>query len=122
MSHFRNIPIAAFGFILTASAALAADPPSAEELALGKANYEDFCASCHAINGVGDIGPKISSTAKLADGAFVVHQISKGSGEMPGFEDVLSKEEIIGIANYIRTNFGNDYGYISEEDIEPKAP
>src|SRR5690606_8934599 len=78
---------------------------SKEALAAAKTNFEDFCASCHAANGAGDIGPSLRGNGKLADAAFVYRQITQGGSEMPGFQDVLSQEEILALATFIRTNF-----------------
>jgi len=94
---------------------LAADEMSAEDLAAAKTNFEDFCASCHAANGGGDIGPSLRGNGKLADAAFVYRQISQGGSEMPGFQDVLSTEEILGLATFVRTNLSNSFGPVTRE-------
>ncbi len=104
---------------LLCSAAHAQDaeiPYTPEELAAAQANYTDFCSDCHATNGSGAIGPGIRSSARLEDAAYVLRQLRQGSGEMPGFGDVLSDDELLGLANYIRNNLGNSFGYISRED------
>jgi pseudoazurin len=84
-----------------------------EMIATAKTNYEDFCAGCHASNAAGDIGPGLRGNSKLADGAFVLKQLTQGGSEMPGFGDTLSHEELVALSTYIRTNFGNDFGPLS---------
>ncbi len=108
------------------STAHAADPGAEvpftpEELAAAQANYVDFCADCHANNGSGAIGPGIRSSARLEDVSYVLRQLKQGSGEMPGFGSVLSDEEILGIANYIRNNLGNSFGYVTAEEASAAA-
>ncbi|RDE09914.1 c-type cytochrome [Pelagibacterium lacus] len=110
-------------FMMAAVPAFAQDTPAADEaalsaeaMALAKTNYDDFCAACHAANGSGDIGPSLRGNGKLADAAFVYRQIAQGGSEMPGFVDVLSTDELLALATYVRTNFGNDYGPVTEED------
>lgn len=97
-------------------------PFTPEELEAAKVNYTDFCSACHAANGSGAIGPGIRGSAKLEDAAFVLKQINQGSGEMPGFGGVLSEEEALGIANYVRNNLGNSFGYITMEEAAALNP
>lgn len=115
----RHLIISALGLTaalaFTAGSSLA-DEISKEDLAKAKTNFEDFCASCHAPNGSGDIGPSLRGNGKLADAAFVYRQISQGGSEMPGFQDVLSTEEILGLANFVRMDLSNSFGPVTRED------
>lgn len=90
--------------------------PTEEALANAKTNYVDFCAACHAENGRGDIGPALRGNGKLADAAAVFKQMKQGGSEMPGFDGVLSDDDILAVGTYIRTNFGNKYGPMTDVD------
>jgi mono/diheme cytochrome c family protein len=96
-------------------------PFTPEQLAAAQTNYVDFCSDCHATNGSGAIGPGIRGSGALADAQYVLRQIAQGSGEMPGFGSVLSDEEILGLANYVRNNLGNSFGYITVEEAASAA-
>lgn len=78
----------------------------------GKPVYEANCASCHAGNGRGDIGPSLIGNGKLRDGAAVQRQIAQGGSEMPPFSGVLSDEEIIAVGTYVMNSWGNEFGAI----------
>ena len=81
--------------------------------ATGEQTYREICQACHLENAQGDTGagmiPALASNAKLADGDFTLKRVVKGYGGMPAFADMLTPEQIAGVAVYIRTHFGNDY-------------
>ena len=35
--------------------------------------------------------------------------VANGQGAMPSFARTLTDEQIVGVVNYVRTHFGNDY-------------
>jgi mono/diheme cytochrome c family protein len=80
------------------------DPLSVQR---GEALYKNNCASCHGPRGLGD-GPEIgklpitpaSLIGKSSNTAAV--SITFGKGEfMPSFKDILSKDEIWDVSNYV---------------------
>ena len=81
--------------------------------ATGEQTYREICQACHLENAQGDTGagmiPALASNAKLADADFTLKRVVKGYGGMPAFADMLTPEQIAGVAVYIRTHFGNDY-------------
>lgn len=77
----------------------------------GKESFLDNCAACHGDNGKGmskddtglnkntpDLGKRLQSHS---DGDFF-WKIQNGRGDMPGFKEVLSEEEIWEIILHIR--------------------
>ena len=81
--------------------------------ATGEQTYREICQACHLENAQGDTGagmiPALASNEKLADADFTLKRVVKGYGGMPAFADMLTPEQIAGVAVYIRTHFGNDY-------------
>ena len=83
-----------------------------------KGLYLAACASCHGVNGYAqpDAGYApivgLSSIRRDQPDALVnviVHGIDSASNtspKMPGFSEDLNSEQIAGIANYVRVNFG----------------
>lgn len=77
--------------------------------------YQQNCVSCHGAQGGGGVGPALAGNASLQDGQAVLEQIRHGGGGMPAFGEILSDEEIVAVANHIRTGFGNDFGPVEGE-------
>ncbi len=73
---------------------------------LGAALYAANCASCHAGDGSGGLGPKISDGVVNDKYTFdeMVLVISQGAGSMPGFGAILSPEEIDAVTDFVRND------------------
>ena len=74
-------------------------------LVLGRDVYSDRCSNCHANDGDGGRGPKISGGATLEEFPEVEDQVEllrEGKGAMPGFGDVLDDAELEAVARYVR--------------------
>jgi mono/diheme cytochrome c family protein len=97
-------------------------PPSAADMATGKAVYARACIACHEANGSGAprIYPPLPGNALLqsADPLSTVRIILDGAqtvttprapnpGSMPAYAKQLSDQEIADVANYIRNSWGN---------------
>ena len=91
-------------------ASLAQDADIAALVEAGKPVYETNCASCHAGNGRGDIGPSLIGNGKLKDPAAVMRQITQGGDEMPPFGGIISDDEIRAVATFVMNSWGNEYG------------
>ncbi len=95
-----------------------------------QALYEENCGVCHQVDGSGVpfMQPElIESPRANGDKGQVIQMILKGSkavtpgtsefeNEMPGF-DYLTNEQIALIATYVRTNFDNQGGTVSPDDV-----
>ena len=95
--------------------------------ATGEQTYREICQACHLENAQGDTGagmiPALASNAKLADADFTLKRVVKGYGGMPAFADMLTPEQIAGVAVYVRTHFGNDYhGPVTVDDVKKLMP
>jgi mono/diheme cytochrome c family protein len=98
--------------------------PSAEELAQGKAIYDQYCAACHGIDGEGQPGWQRPNSAGVypapphtGEGHTWHHPddvlldiIANGgampASAMPGFADHLTEEEMRLVLAYLKTFWG----------------
>lgn len=113
----KTLLFAAAGAALLGGAIVADNGPATAQPAdlaplmeIGRPVYEDNCASCHASNGRGDIGPSLAGNARLRDGATVRRQIAQGGSEMPPFAGLITDEEIDAVATYVMNAWGNEFG------------
>jgi mono/diheme cytochrome c family protein len=88
--------------ILPLGAALAGDPRK------GRGLYEQYCSGCHGLEGRSHVPGTPNFT--LGEGMSkpdidILEFTKKGKVVMPGFEGVLSDEEILDVIAYIRTFF-----------------
>ena len=79
----------------TAIASISATPA---ELAIGASAFGRMCAGCHAADGSGGAGPRITGRT---DPANIARVISQGQGEMPALANSLTVSEIDAIAKYV---------------------
>lgn len=72
----------------------------------GAVVYEQYCAECHDTAGAGLMQdmPDFSMGEGLdRSDADLIMFIKKGQGLQPGFEHILSEEDILNVVSYIRT-------------------
>jgi mono/diheme cytochrome c family protein len=93
------LAVGAFG--LTAATAV-----RASDLAAGQRVYERQCASCHGIDG----RPTMPRTPDFSRGESLqvsdvemVGRIKTGKDLMPGYDRVISDDDILNVIAYIRT-------------------
>lgn len=97
----------------------------------GAVIYNNYCASCHKSDGKGIAGvfPPLKAAQQVTgDKNALIHILLKGlSGpimvkgqkydqEMPAF-NFLSNKEIALVSSYIRTQFGNNAGTVTEQEV-----
>lgn len=98
----------------------------------GHALYDYYCASCHMEDGTGlkAVIPPLANSdyvkenqARLAciirygqEGEIVVNGTTYNQ-PMPGV-DALNETEITNVINYINHAWGNDYGFMSDNEVE----
>lgn len=119
--------------LAAAAFAAAASTASQGQDGPGKTGYETHCAVCHQYDGGGVpfMQPELFARPR-ANGpkGGVIEMILLGSkapgagqgeysNEMPGF-DFLSDEEIAAIATYVRTNFENNGGAVTADDVKSR--
>lgn len=91
---------------LSLASAFSATPIWALDLAKGKKLYQDHCASCHGESGK----PVMLNTPDFTRGeglqttdSQIVDSIEIGKRQMPGFQGLLSRDELSDIVIYLRT-------------------
>ena len=74
----------------------------------GKQVYKNHCANCHGTSGSGEIGnaPDFARGEGLMQSdVSLMEEISRGKGTMPGYQGVLTDQEILDVISYIRILF-----------------
>lgn len=74
------------------------------EEASGREIYIETCASCHASDLSGGMGPALGSDSNAAaqSDEYLITTISDGRGRMPSFRQTLSSEQIERVVDYLR--------------------
>jgi polyvinyl alcohol dehydrogenase (cytochrome) len=78
------------------------DDPAAGGVA-GEDVYATSCASCHGGTGEGGSGPSLVSVDERLTRDQHIDVVREGRGDMPGWEDDLTAEEIEAVVDYQRT-------------------
>jgi mono/diheme cytochrome c family protein len=89
----------------------------------GLAVYRSICQGCHMADAKGAQGagtyPALAGNAKLGAASYPVFVVLNGRKGMPPFKRYLSDEEVADVVNYVRTNFGNNYGdRVTVDDVK----
>ncbi|MFW5965935.1 MAG: cbb3-type cytochrome c oxidase N-terminal domain-containing protein [Persicimonas sp.] len=83
-----------------------------EVLATGEEVYKKECASCHASDGGGDVGPNLTDKHWIHGGspADIYDTIASGVSDagMPSWEGPLNGDELVAVAAYVRSLQGTD--------------
>jgi mono/diheme cytochrome c family protein len=78
--------------------------------------YEVVCQGCHMAQGKGAIGggmyPALAANGKLASSQYLIYTIVNGRKGMPPLGNALDDIQVAGVANYVRSSFGNAYGEV----------
>lgn len=92
--------------------------PAAAQPDARRIYVDQGCAVCHGLMGRGGVGPDFVGDHFLALGDYAIVQILVGRGQMPGFADKLSDEQIAAVATYIRQSWGNKLGELSPDQVK----
>lgn len=119
-SLFGVLVIAAIGlltvFAATPVGAQDADDPG--DLGQGMEVFNAGCSSCHQADGSGSAAGRslIDIAIEQPDRSVHIASVTNGIGNMPGYEDRLTVEEIDAAVSYVRLTF------LSEEDPMEELP
>ena len=101
--HVWPKTVPTLGIMLIAVVAPCAD---AADIFRGQTVYETHCASCHGTDG----GPLMPGTPDFAMGDGLekpdfqlIRTVKAGSNLMPGYDSIISDQEILDAIAYIRT-------------------
>lgn len=78
--------------------------------------YSEACQGCHGNAGQGGVGPALAGNARLQDSSYLVRTVVEGPGIMPSFRQ-LSDQNLAALATFVRTNWGNDFGPVTPEEV-----
>lgn len=91
-------------------------------MADGEGVYSSQCAVCHGSEGRGGVGPRLADNSIVGNTDFLVERILNGFPDhgMPPFRDVLDDHQIAAVATFVRNSFGNDFGAVTEDQVEER--
>ena len=115
----KEVLIKAAMVIVAAFAAAASAPSLAQEMD-GKALFMKNCAACHQATGKGIPGafPALAGSKFVqGKGTDVATVLLKGRGGMPDFSDSLSDRDIATVLSYVRSDWGNQAGALTEAEV-----
>jgi cytochrome c6 len=115
----KEVLIKAAMVIVAAFAAAASAPSRAQEMD-GKGLFMKNCAACHQASGKGIPGafPALAGSKFVqGQGSDVAAVLLKGRGGMPDFSDSLNDRDIATVLTFVRSNWGNKAGGLSEAEV-----
>tara|TARA_Y100000590_G_scaffold42239_1_gene44951 strand:- start:395 stop:712 length:318 start_codon:yes stop_codon:yes gene_type:complete len=100
MKYKKNLTVVSLIFIFFLSKTSSSDDvfKKGKEIFLNDGN----CASCHTLSdakSIAVIGPNLNEIRPTLEA--VIATVTNGIGVMPAYKDILSKEEIEAVANYV---------------------
>lgn len=107
--------------LLFGSAAIAQTPAPVDQALFdaGHALFKSNCAACHQEDGTGlpPVFPALAGNENLVELGLIVGNVHEGKGSMPAFPN-LTSADIAALATYVRNNWGNNFGGVTEADVE----
>lgn len=94
----------------------------------GEDIYRENCLGCHMAEGKGvhtgaGMYPALANNASAAMPEYTAFVVMHGLRGMPSFEPDFTDAQILEIANYVSTSFGNKpQGKLSEADVKGIRP
>jgi mono/diheme cytochrome c family protein len=88
---------------------------------MGEEIYASECASCHQVNGEGSsVYPALNNSELLTaeDPTQAIQLVLQGRGQMPGFAETLSTEEIAAVLSYERNSWDNNASPVTVKEVE----
>ena len=76
-------------------------PAQPADVGMAEAAYKSNCLACHGDQLQGGFGPALNAVGSSLSREQIYQVITKGRGNMPGFEGRLSDEEIINLTNWL---------------------
>lgn len=120
--------LSAFGAGLVGNPGFAQDRPGPGGGAVavsdeGKEVFEQICQACHMADakGGGQEGarvPALAGNKNLANKDYPIIILLKGRGGMPWFTDLLTKQQIASVINYVRGHFNDYHDQVTVADID----
>lgn len=83
----------------------AAGTTEAQTVSQGQQIYQARCASCHGPNGGGGAGNVLAGNPSVARAEYVENIIRYGRGTMPGYQALLSDDEIAALTSWVVDTF-----------------
>jgi predicted lipoprotein with Yx(FWY)xxD motif/cytochrome c5 len=85
----------------------------------GATVFATICAACHGAQGNEELSTHVALLAgnsRLENARLVVRRVIHGGTYMPPFGSALSDREVAAVATFVRNSFGNEYGFVGEEE------
>lgn len=81
--------------------------------------FATICAACHGAQGNEELSTHVAileGNSRVENARLVIRRVIHGGTYMPPFGDTLSDREVAAVATFVRNSFGNEYGFVGEEE------
>jgi cytochrome c551 len=99
----RRLLLVVASAVLVVTLAACGDDGGSSGASSGEQLYRENCATCHATDGGGALGPGLKGIAERMPREQHVDIVVNGKGQMPAWKDQLSRQEIDAVVDYERT-------------------
>ncbi len=87
----------------------------------GKKLYNDSCAGCHMVDGMGAQGagyyPALANNTKMQSKYYIISTVINGLRGMPSFQSMMSDEQIAAVTQYVHSDLNKFTDSISADNV-----
>ncbi len=87
----------------------------------GKKLYNDSCAGCHMVDGMGAQGagyyPALANNTKMQSKYYIISTVINGLRGMPSFQSMMSDQQIAAVTQYVHSDLNNFTDSVSADNV-----
>ena len=87
----------------------------------GKKLYNDSCAGCHMVDGMGAQGagyyPALADNTKMQSKYYIISTVINGLRGMPSFQSMMSDQQIAAVTQYVHSDLNNFTDSVSADNV-----
>ncbi len=87
----------------------------------GKKLYDDSCAGCHMVDGMGAQGagyyPALANNTKMQSKYYVISTVINGLRGMPSFQSMMSDQQIAAVTQYVHSDLNSFTDIVTADNV-----
>lgn len=87
----------------------------------GKKLYDDSCAGCHMVDGMGAQGagyyPALANNTKMQSKYYVISTVINGLRGMPSFHSMMSDQQIAAVTQYVHSDLNSFTDIVTADNV-----